>query len=421
MNGIKKRGIYLVVSAAMLLLCRPLFAGEFSFGASGNAEADTKSGVNADGNLEAGVETDEEDEFYQEDIKPGITFHKVEQSQSPLLDAARNRRSISIGGVSKRPAVQEAGPAGKKVHRVKEGDTLWEICESSFGDPYVWPRIWSYNPGITNPNWIYPGDIIWLRPPERQVSTEKPETDEEEPVVQMEVTQAYSSILHRNRGFVDNEALKQVGVIRGAQKINMLLTQYDEAYVEFKKNRDVQVGDEFAIYKVIRDIEQPEGENGEVGKLVEIFGAVRVISFDEEARIARVVIDESMKPIERGTFVGPVHSRFQLVPSRVNEKEMKATVVAHMDNTVLFSQHQVVFINKGSKHGVREGNRFLAVRKRDEYMASLDKKDAHDGFPFEVLAEMRVLETRDETSTCLVTAATRALEDGTVVEMVKGY
>ena len=49
-------------------------------------------------------------------------------------------------------------------HVVEPGDTLWDITARVFGDPFLWPKVWSYNPEITNPNWIYPGDIIRFYP-----------------------------------------------------------------------------------------------------------------------------------------------------------------------------------------------------------------------------------------------------------------
>src|SRR5262249_19430488 len=42
------------------------------------------------------------------------------------------------------------------VHLVRRGDTLWDICDRYFHNPWDWPRIWSYNPGLQNPHWIYP-------------------------------------------------------------------------------------------------------------------------------------------------------------------------------------------------------------------------------------------------------------------------
>lgn len=49
------------------------------------------------------------------------------------------------------------------VHTVRRGDTLWDLCGHYEGNPWDWPRIWSYNPEIRNPNWIYPGDQIRMR------------------------------------------------------------------------------------------------------------------------------------------------------------------------------------------------------------------------------------------------------------------
>ena len=38
-----------------------------------------------------------------------------------------------------------------QTHTVKDGDTLWDITQTYYGDPYRWPQVWSYNPDITNP------------------------------------------------------------------------------------------------------------------------------------------------------------------------------------------------------------------------------------------------------------------------------
>ncbi len=49
-------------------------------------------------------------------------------------------------------------------HVVRHGDTLWGIGDYYFKNPYEWPKLWSYNPQIKNPNWIYPGDEVKLNP-----------------------------------------------------------------------------------------------------------------------------------------------------------------------------------------------------------------------------------------------------------------
>ncbi len=46
------------------------------------------------------------------------------------------------------------------IHLVRRGDTLWDLCNHYYQNPWAWPKVWSYNPQIANPHWIYPGDQV---------------------------------------------------------------------------------------------------------------------------------------------------------------------------------------------------------------------------------------------------------------------
>ena len=52
--------------------------------------------------------------------------------------------------------------AQQRTHIVKDGDTLWSICEQYYGDPDLWPKLWQMNPFVTNPHFLRPGDVITL-------------------------------------------------------------------------------------------------------------------------------------------------------------------------------------------------------------------------------------------------------------------
>ncbi|MCP4676675.1 MAG: LysM peptidoglycan-binding domain-containing protein [Deltaproteobacteria bacterium] len=365
-----------------------------------------------------------QDEGYQQEIRPGLQIRADSSTGSLLAEAARNRGSVVIGSGQEydefddSPAVE----ARSQVYTVKNGDTLWDICSRFFGDPYVWPLIWSYNTKITNPNWIYPGDVIWLQPSEPgKLAQPMPTSGTGLPMGGGHlVSRIPSSLLVRNRGFVDKEALKKSGELVGSHKAVMYIGQFDEAYVEFEDTQ-VRPGDEFAAFKILRPVDAVEDPDTEVGYLVEIHGQVRVLSYNKDTHIARIIVDESTRVLERGTLVGPVHRSFDIIPTVSNDRDLDGHLLAFLDPTVMAATHQIVFVDIGAQHGVKEGNRLFVVEKRDNWRKINDQDDDREGYPKEVLAELRVVETRPETSTCLITSAVRELEVGETVEMRKGY
>ena len=54
-------------------------------------------------------------------------------------------------------------PAGAKVHTIEKGDTLWDLANKFYGNPYLWPQLWEQNTYITDAHWIYPGDPLLVQ------------------------------------------------------------------------------------------------------------------------------------------------------------------------------------------------------------------------------------------------------------------
>ncbi len=367
----------------------------------------------------------------QEDDSSGTSgkhFYSNKSEGSVLAEAARARGSVVIQseegaaeeGEDAAPTVQELEG---RVYTVKESDTLWDISGRLFNDPYVWPRIWSYNPEITNPNWIYPGDYIRLYRSEIAADSgevKAAETDVRRFHGDVVSRHPQGGLLFHSQGFIDKQALKRAGEVKGAHREVMWLAQYDEAYVEFP-DKDPEIGERFSAFSVLGEVESIDDPGTEVGRLVEIKGLVRVTSYDKKTKIARVMIEEALKPIPRGTLIGEVHRNLDLIPTVVNDRNLMGHVIAHLNDLKLSATHQVVFVDKGKKDGVRDGNRFFAVEKRDGLRRINNEPDDHPGFPTEVIAEMRVVEARPHTSTCLITGSVRELEVGQQVELRKGY
>ncbi|MDD5309829.1 MAG: LysM domain-containing protein [Deltaproteobacteria bacterium] len=362
----------------------------------------------------------------QRSLQPGLHIYSDRSSGSMLREAARKRLSIVLDATSASPKGEEKRP---DVYTVAKGDTLWDICSRFLGDPYTWPQVWSYNQKVTNPHWIYPGDTLWLTSPtEGTASTAEANgangasgNGGAKPGGKTIGTAQASPILVGNRGFVDEEVLHKSGELVGAQKEVQLLAQHDEGYVEFGEKAEVRPGDEYAAFEVVGSIKGIDDPGTEIGKLVEIKGFVRVTKFDAEKRIARVVIEEATWPIERGTLIGPITRKFDMVPAVTNDRDLKGHIVSMLDPRVLAGAEQIVFVDRGAQEGVREGNRFFAVKQRDRWRESRNEDDDREGYPTEVVAELRVVEARPHTSTCLITSSVREIEVGQDLEMRKGY
>ena len=312
------------------------------------------------------------------------------------------------------------------VYTVRRGDTLWDITGRYYGNPYEWPRVWSYNPEITNPHWIYPLDHIRLR----AGANDAPAADLPTAASQPRRAEV-GTVWLRDQGFLDQDAIDESGVIIGSPEEQMLLANYDEIYVRFDDGVEVRPNTDYTVY---REIDEDERNEDESGTLVRIFGMVRIRSFDEDRNIARAVISETLDPIERGFRVGPIPRRFEMVPPQENAQDLEAEVVASLRPLRIHADQQVIFVNVGEEQGVKVGNRFFIVRAGDEWRQNLQSRSLEYGqvvedppepdeeeYPPEVIAEGRVVNVRPNTAALFITRSIHEVEVGDRAEMRQGF
>ncbi|HEY3234934.1 MAG TPA: LysM peptidoglycan-binding domain-containing protein, partial [Polyangiaceae bacterium] len=104
------------------------------------------------------------------DINPGLpsSSRPVSGDQRDSFDLLPTTRGTPVlqgdkgatGVVSSRLQKGERATAVPEVHIVNRGDTLWDLSARYYQNPYYWPKVWSYNPQLQNPHWIYPGDQL---------------------------------------------------------------------------------------------------------------------------------------------------------------------------------------------------------------------------------------------------------------------
>ena len=128
----------------------------------------------------------------------------------------------------------------------------------------MWPALWSLNPQITNPHYIYPGDVLFIRPP--GVKEEK--TSLVWSASRYNETPKNLTLRTRTYGFIAAEDYQESGIIQFSREEKEFLSTYDEVYIEFTTARVVRPGDEYTIYRVERPIAVLDEETEEpVGHL----------------------------------------------------------------------------------------------------------------------------------------------------------
>ena len=312
------------------------------------------------------------------------------------------------------------GPAPDD-YQVKKGDTLWDLCGRYMGDPWAWPRVWAMNPSITNPHWIFPGDR--LRFGGSAARAVPAATKARGP--RLTITRAGAtlgrSLLLRTNGFVTTKELAGSSKLVGSREEKELLSVHDQVYVEFPQDKPLKVGERYTIYRPLYAIKHPV-KGGTVGSVVEIVGEVQIEQITQ-GRIARGTIFDALSPIERGHRVGTLVRQLRAVDRRPNKVQLDAYLLGMIRTGQMIGATELVFVDKGRKHGVEEGNLFYVIRRGDGNRPMMERigADQDPRFPKEVVAEIVVVEVRDETSVGWVTRSTKEIKLGDKLEMRKGY
>jgi hypothetical protein len=333
------------------------------------------------------------------------------------------------------PAQEMRGPGADDMtperHVVQKGDSLWTICEHYFHDPWRWPKIWALNPEVTNPHWIFPGQVVRIGGMTTSVAgAPAPDEPASRPLsaAPPRMTAAKSLALGngalREVGFVDAQELAFAGTINGSREEKNLLASGDQAYVQFTSDRLPKFSQRFTIYQVDQDHPVKDIHSGVVfGYLVRIYGDITIEMPPSSTHpVAAGTLRDLVQPVERGYRVGPVFHQFKTIKPRANAVGTTAQVVGAVQPNILIAEGMFVVLNRGRRHGLEPGNRLRIVRQGDGYRRIMDPGDMNDDrFPPDAVAEVMAVDVRDESSIAWVTGGNRSIRIGDVADMKKGY
>jgi hypothetical protein len=337
------------------------------------------------------------------------------------------------------------------TYTVRPGDTLWDLSGRFLNNPWYWPKVWSYNPEITNPHWIDPGQLLRFYPsveeapvrvepiagaePEPEPEAEAPKEledfskgeltgpsdliDEDAVAVSGPYKIGYvppRSTTARHETFVTRRELEESGVLVGAFEEKLMLSTTDQTYARFKSSVTVKKGEAYVIYRTEREVRHPV--TGSVfGYQTVVVGAGRVTEVSDKA--VKLTITQTFEPIERGALLGPWSEKFvKQVVRRPNTVALAGNILgAQQEILTQLGEHHVVFLDKGKDDGVQEGNVFKVVRAGDPYGGPQTWARWDDRFPKEDVGELLVIDVKDGASTALVTRSVVELYVGDRIEM----
>ncbi len=258
---------------------------------------------------------------------------------------------------------------------VQPGDTLWDISRRFLGSPWYWPKLWSKNPHIQNPHWIFPGNrIFFYKSGQAEVPVKKKKKEEEDDNgffkgdksnggITLGKVKPYdinkTTLILRRDNFIEKKALKKSGKIISGQGGQLLISKGDAVYIKFKNLRNVTAGEKYSIFSIIGQISDPKTKQ-KVGYLIRLHGTLQISELKKKIAVGRVT--EAFYEISPDLYVGRYMSNKVVVKIRRNEALVKGRILQSSSRTSIYGQFFQIFINKGSRHGVRVGNTFDLYR-----------------------------------------------------------
>jgi hypothetical protein len=356
---------------------------------------------------------------------------RIEETSAGLLPPGGVMGLDSGMGEERGAREPAAGPVTgqtPELHVVQKGDTLWSLCSKYFGDPWRWPRLWAANPLVTNPHWIFPGDIIRLggsggETPVPAAGGEKATKDTSRSFSSERLAALSSSaVVLREIGFIEAKDLAQAAWVSGSREEKVMLVSGDQAYLRFPKDRPLRAGERYSVFET--DTEHPvlDPVTGKAyGYLVKVRGDI-VVDQIAGNDIARGTITDVVDIIERGARVSSAIRQFRRIEPRPSDVNLDARVVAAFTPAQFLSAERFVVLNRGRRDGVQVGNRNFVIRRGDGYRAVLEDWDKMDPeSPKEVVGELWVIDVREDASVAWIARSSKELHVGEVTEMRKGY
>ncbi len=270
-------------------------------------------------------------------------------------------------------------PNHPKTYTVRSGDTLWEIAARFLREPWRWPDVWRANPGVKNPNRIYPGDVLTLTYENGRPRIRSQRTADGMRVVKLtprvrvvELDQAIPTIpVNELAPFLtrpvvtDAKRIDKAPYVVGFPERHLLAGVGSRFFVRAIMDAST---DRFDVLRPGRDLRDPE-TNENLGYLATFVAAARL---ERTGDPATLVVTQSEIEVEAGDRVRPATQGTALrsfVP-HLPPRGTQGTIIAVLNGVSQIGQYDAVAINLGERDGIEIGHVFEVFKggteERDE-------------------------------------------------------
>jgi len=339
-------------------------------------------------------------------------------------------------------------PDHPEQYTVVKGDTLWDISGKFLRNPRQWPKLWSENNQISNPNLIYPGDTIYFTMVNGQprlsfaknslVSKQPYLTDSNQPCIlneqdtkngrtsfaldasgkvapcirETDIKQAIkllpSAAIQKyltSPKVVNEVELNQAPYVIGFAGEHLLAGSGDKVYVRAISNPESL---SYTIYRA--GVPYVSRETGAILGYEAKYIADAILS--QEGDPATLTIKKAASEIRTGDRVmANPESDIELTYfPRPPENIIQGSIISVFDGVQQIGQYNVVIIDKGSADGLQAGHE-LDIYKRGNVVADQysPEQNASVKLPDEIAGTLMVFRPFEHLSYALVMRASQAI------------
>lgn len=329
--------------------------------------------------------------------------------------------------------IQAQDTASGEEYVIQKNDTLWGISGARLEDSFLWPKLWSINPQISNPDLIHPGEKIRIPSREKLIQQEQPPAAEKklpyaakkmkapeikttpsapsEPSAEKHKKYLVGKDLYRSIGWISKD-FPSIGTITSTPSGGEIAGENDIVYIDISAEKvlarlglDAKTSLIVALnehsknrFFSIRDIKTVKHPiTGKiVGHLIRITGILEIVGMDSNTSRAKII--SSFEDVQTGDGLMPYKDMEPpLAPDVIRTPNIKGYVVESLFTHELSGASNIVFLDKGINDGLLAGDVFTVFPD-----STLER----------VIGKIQVISLQPETSAAIILKSSEEITIG---------